>query len=118
MNQKEIWKNVVGLNGVYIVSNFGRIARIRKPWINKNGDHKTFRVRMGGSKAPCSAVHRLVAFAFLGEPPIDKNEVNHKDGNPLNNNVENLEWCSRGENQLHAYRNGLAIGHNQYSKKL
>ena len=53
-------------------------------------------------------VHRLVALAFI--PQIDgKPHVNHKDGDKTNNVVENLEWCNRSENMLHAYRLGLKL---------
>ena len=48
-------------------------------------------------------VHRLVAKHFLLKP-IDKNVVNHIDGNKLNNSVENLEWCTASENELHSYK--------------
>lgn len=51
-------------------------------------------------------VHRLVANAYI--PKVEGCDfVNHKDGNKLNNNVENLEWCNRSENMLHAYSKGL-----------
>ena len=49
-----------------------------------------------------ASVHRLVAMAFLGEPPSDKVEVNHKDGNKENNAIGNLEWVTRSENMKHA----------------
>lgn len=52
-------------------------------------------------------VHRLVTFAFLGEPPEGKTDVNHIDGNPKNNHVSNLEWCNDSENLKHAHRLGL-----------
>jgi hypothetical protein len=48
-------------------------------------------------------VHRLVAKHFLLKT-IDKNVVNHIDGNKLNNSVENLEWCTASENELHSYK--------------
>lgn len=54
-------------------------------------------------------VHRMVAATFLGGP-TDKTEVNHKDGNKLNNAVSNLEWVTRQENMSHAWTNGHCAG--------
>lgn len=51
-------------------------------------------------------IHRLVAMAYL-DNPLNLKEVNHKDGNKLNNCLSNLEWCTRGENIAHAYKNSL-----------
>lgn len=53
------------------------------------------------------AVHRLVAYTWMGNPPNDKLEINHKDGNKLNNHVSNLEWSSRSQNVQHGYDSGL-----------
>jgi hypothetical protein len=54
-------------------------------------------------------VHKLVAKLFI-DNPRELTEVNHKDGNKLNNNAENLEWCTRSENIQHAHDTGLAEG--------
>ena len=51
-------------------------------------------------------IHRLVAIAFI-ENPYNKKTVNHKDGNKLNNHVSNLEWATRSEQELHAFKNNL-----------
>lgn len=52
-------------------------------------------------------VHRLVLSTFCPVENMDALDVNHKDGNKLNNNLENLEWCTRSENIKHSYANGL-----------
>jgi hypothetical protein len=63
----------------------------------------------GKNKQKTFRVHRLVGLAFL--PKVkNKSEINHKDGNKLNNDVENLEWTSRSENVKHAYDTNLKKG--------
>ena len=54
-------------------------------------------------------VHRLVAEYFLSNPDKQRNFVNHLGGDKLNNNVSNLEWCTRQENAQHAYETGLVV---------
>lgn len=120
----EIWKDVVGYEGIYEVSNLGEIRthknktsfskrygverkwkqRVLKQKVSKD---KCCRVNLWkDGKEKTWLVHRLVAFAFL---PLEesKNYVNHKDGNRLNNNIENLEWCDHAENNNHAFDNRL-----------
>lgn len=75
-----------------------------KGQVNKNG-YKTYNISIDGEKHRLYA-HRMVAETYL--PLIKgKNEVNHKDGNKLNNNVENLEWVTSSENKKHSILNGL-----------
>lgn len=91
--------------------------------LNESGDvrnRKTGRILTGGinnrgyrtvhikhSDKP-EFVHRLVAETFIpNDDPSRKKDVNHKDGNKLNNHVSNLEWVSRSDNVKHAYANGL-----------
>lgn len=105
---KEIWKDIKDYEGLYQVSNLGRVKRLEwkrfslDKWqtmkekilkqtisttgywhisLNKNGNHNTYKV------------HRLVARAFIPNSD-DLPCINHKDNNPLNNKVENLEWCT------------------------
>ena len=83
-----------------------------KTAINRDGYH-----RLKLSKKTCR-IHQLVARAFINNPD-DKPQVNHIDGNKLNNNVYNLEWCTPEENLIHAYRQELIVPHtrpiNQYT---
>lgn len=64
--------------------------------------------------------HRVTALAWLGTPPDDSYEVNHKDGNKANNHVDNLEWVTKQENMLHRFnvlKNGLGETHSQSKLK-
>lgn len=95
---KEVWKEIPGYDGAYEVSNKGRV---RKTIILKTdgGGHKYQRVNLDGKT---NYVHRLVATAFLGEPPFEGAVVNHKDFDTRNNTAENLEWVTQRDNVRHA----------------
>lgn len=104
------WKEIQGYNGRYFISSNGQIknkyGKILKPWI-RNG-YYTIGL-MVNKKRTNYYIHRLVAEYFLSNPDKQKNFVNHLDGDKLNNNVSNLEWCTRQENAQHAYETGLLV---------
>lgn len=105
----EEWRDVVGYEGLYEVSNLGNIrslpkynfstTRIIKQTLNKKrGRLSVMLCHDPQSRKRCS-VHRLVAEAFVkNNDPQKYTEVNHKDENPLNNRADNLEWCDRWYN--------------------
>lgn len=109
---EEIWKDIKGFEGEYEVSNTGKIKskkrkneRILIPDVDRYG---YLRVCLFYSKGGYirKKVHRLVAEAFL--PNVNElPQVNHKDGDKKNNNVDNLEWCTAKENLRHALETGL-----------
>jgi hypothetical protein len=113
----EEWRNINDFNG-YEISNFGNVrgkdrfsgkrssivkGKELKQIVNKRGYPET-RFRKNGTHF--RVIHRLVAKAFIPNPD-NKSQVNHIDGNKLNNRVDNLEWVSNSENQKHAYSLGL-----------
>lgn len=105
---KEIWRDVVGYEGIYQVSNLGNVKNSRghilKPsntstgypglTLCKNKERKT------------TPIHRMVAIAFLPNPE-NKPSVNHIDGNKENSVLSNLEWATAKENTRHAIHNGI-----------
>lgn len=99
---QEIWKDIVGYEGLYQVSNMGRVRSLKrniilKPTSDMNGKGYYFvNLKRGNPKK----IHRLVAKAFIPNPD-NKPEVNHIDGNTKNNKIDNLEWCTHQENCVH-----------------
>ena len=98
----EIWKDIVGYNGLYQISNCGRVKsfhnnseRILKHKTNNKG-YKWVILCSNKTTKNC-LIHRLVAEHFI-ENKNNYKIINHIDENPANNNVSNLEWCTQSEN--------------------
>lgn len=111
---QEIWKDIKGYEGLYQVSNLGRVKSlphgrtkgcILRPWNNKG--YQVVGLWEGTpSKMRKLSVHRLVAEAFISNPE-NKPCINHIDGIRNNNNITNLEWVTYSENNNHAIKFGL-----------
>lgn len=113
----EIWRDIKGYEGLYQVSNLGRVKSVERrvisnksggtrivggilsPWDNGHG-HLVVSLS-NGQKRKNHYVHRLAAEAFLYHPK-NENYINHKDYNTRNNSVENLEWCTQKHNTEHS----------------
>lgn len=103
-----MWKDIKGYEGYYQVSDDGHVRRILKDGSTKvlknrkNRAAKYYTVCLSKNcEKKAFNVHRLVAETFLGVPD-GALEVNHKDGDKLNNNLDNLEWVTQKENLIHA----------------
>lgn len=114
----EEWKDVPDYKGLYSVSNLGNVKseytnKLLKPSVDRFGYVRFSATK--NKKQKTLRIHRLVAEIFIPNPN-NLPQVNHKDGNKLNNTIFNLEWCTDSDNKLHAYKEGLMIGGNEYSK--
>lgn len=122
----EVWKDIPGHEGNYKISNLGRVKscdriiphKLHGTWhikerllkLNWNGpqnyQYLCVMLHVGKGKMICRRVHRIVAECFIPNPN-NLPQVNHIDGNKLNNTVTNLEWVTAKENTDHAWENGL-----------
>lgn len=96
-------RTIKGFEGLYSISKLGKVYSHKRsielsPKIDKNNYEEVGLIKNG--KRKYIRVHRLVAAAFIPNPE-NKPQVNHKDGNPRNNHVDNLEWNTGFENQKH-----------------
>lgn len=132
---REIWKPIKGFEGYYEVSNKGRVKSLKRliqrsyksrptkgfekpqkimtPANNGKGYLWVYLAKEG--KAYHKYIHRLVATAFVENSSVEKNQINHKDGNKQNNVASNLEWCTARENDLHRYN--VLMKRNPYKGK-
>lgn len=130
----EVWKAIKKFDELYQVSNLGRVKSIDryvkgsrdgvqfKPGVEltqkiSNNGYARVHIRCGKINS-YPLVHRLVAEAFL-ENPDNLPQINHRDGNKLNNSVDNLEWCTAQYNVRHGLRNHLIpSGEDSHRAKL
>ena len=118
---KEIWKDIKDYEGLYQVSNYGRVKSMERTVKGPKGNKKIksrimqeYKNKFGYSiislsksgKTKNFQIHRLVAQAFIPNP-LELPQVNHIDGNKDNNSVNNLEWITNRDNVIHAYKNNL-----------
>lgn len=122
----EEWLPIFGYEGIYVVSNRGRIKVLKREWLSaknyslkrENGekvlnncfdkDGYAIVTLCAEGKLKTFRVNRIVATSFILNPD-KKPVVNHKDGNKSNNNGKNLEWNTVSENGIHAYANNLQV---------
>lgn len=138
---EEIWKDIENYEGLYQVSNLGKIKSLSKnvKRISSKGKSytiyypekllKQYESKKGylitqlskNGKAETCIVHRMVAQTFISNPE-NKPQINHKNCNKKDNRIDNLEWVTNIENKLHAKNNGLCKGlkgkENSKSKKI
>lgn len=132
----ERWEDIPEFEGCYQISNYGNVKRLSR-LVHRKGLHSTqikeissikFSINRNGycyyrlnvnNKKTMIFPQRLVAKLFVPNPE-NKPEVNHIDGNKLNNNYSNLEWMTRKENMAHAFKNKLhdLNGEKSYRAKL
>ena len=122
----EEWKDIEGYEGLYQISNMGRVMSLPRPLKNYRCKAKKilipsfsngyFYLRLCGvGNQKRKYIHRLIAAHFIPNP-FNLPEVNHKDFNRTNNKIENLEWVSCQDNCLHAIKGGRTTAKINYKK--
>lgn len=114
----EVWKDIDGYVGYYQVSSHGRVrslprtvngrfykGRVRSTKLNNKKQYPKISLYVNGVSTYYK-VHQLVARSFIPNPE-NKREVNHIDGNKLNNHIDNLEWVTSKENKEHNKKLGI-----------
>lgn len=123
----EIWRDVPGWEGVYQISNMGRMKSFKvdpsgkvMSLRNKTGDYIRVVLQKHGRKPKTVLVHRLVAKVFIPNP-LNLPAVNHKDCDKQNNSVSNLEWCTNSYNvrhsmYMHPMQNVSMVYYNKFER--
>lgn len=120
--KEEIWSEVKGYEGLYEISSYGNIRSIDRRFKDSIGRNRLIKstllktrknkngyidiVLLKEGRQSSFLIHRLVALNFIINND-NKEQINHKDGNKQNNNICNLEWCTRKENIKHSFDNNL-----------
>lgn len=117
---EEVWKKIDDYEGLYEVSNLGRVRDLKgniKPMYKQNKGYNCLSIYING-KTYHPTIHRLVAKAFIPKEE-GLTQINHKDGNKDNNCVDNLEWCSQKQNYQHGMKKYFySHNENHYFAKL
>lgn len=114
LSQVEQWRDVVGYEGLYRVSDRGNLlSSYSGEWRPKaatpNSDSYLMAQLFKDGKSKLIGVHRMVAMAFIGQPPEGKPEAAHRDGKNQNNYATNLMWASHRENLAHRIEHGTVL---------
>ena len=114
--------DITVISQFYDITSDGMIySNIRKRWLKPQVNNCGYVFYCLQPYKKFIFAHTLVALKYIGEPPTPKHEINHKDGNRMNNEINNLEWVTHSENHLKAYENGKEhywLGKNRPSPAL
>lgn len=109
-DEEEVWKDIDGFTIQYQISSLGRVRRVTElgfVFLKPNNCNRYTAIGLfKNGKQRQYKIHRLVALSFIPNPE-NKSQVNHINGDKLNNSISNLEWCTSKENIRHSWDNGL-----------